>query len=63
MTGTDECPDRSRRQAEFRMAMRNVALAGGQMLLAAHADGLEAVWMRAPLFAQANERLVYTYDL
>ena len=48
----DAYPDRPRRRAEFRMAVQSVALAGGQLLLAAHAEGLGAVWVCAPLFAQ-----------
>lgn len=51
MSGMDEYPDRRRRRAEFRMAMQSVALAGGQLLLAAHAEGLGGVWLCAPLFA------------
>lgn len=52
MADMDEYPDRKRRRAEFRMAMQSVALAGGQLLLAAHAEGLGAVWVCSPLFAQ-----------
>ena len=52
MAEMDEYADRKRRRAEFRMAMQSVALTGGQMLLAAHAEGLGAVWICAPLFAQ-----------
>ncbi|HUF39110.1 MAG TPA: nitroreductase family protein [Anaerolineales bacterium] len=52
MAGMDRYPDPDRRKAEFRMAMQSVALAGGQLLLAAHAEGLGGVWVCAPLFAQ-----------
>ncbi len=52
MPQMDVYPDMDRRKAEFRMAMQSVALAGGQMLLAAHAEGLGAVWICAPLFVQ-----------
>lgn len=54
MDPMDVYPDVDRRKAEFRMAMQSVALAGGQLLLAAHAEGLGAVWVCAPLFAQAT---------
>ena len=47
----DVYPDRRRRRAEFRMALQSVALAGGQILLAAHGEGLGGVWVCAPLFA------------
>jgi F420 biosynthesis protein FbiB-like protein len=39
-------------QAERIMAVQSVALAGGQLLLAAHAEGLGAFWAGAALFAQ-----------
>lgn len=52
MVEMDVYSDFKRRRAEFRMAMQSVALAGGQMLLAAHAEGLGGVWICAPLFAQ-----------
>jgi F420 biosynthesis protein FbiB-like protein len=52
MDPMDVYPDMDRRKAEFRMAMQSVALAGGQLMLAAHAEGLGAVWVCAPLFAQ-----------
>jgi F420 biosynthesis protein FbiB-like protein len=52
MPPMDVYPDMDRRKAEFRMAMQSVALAGGQLLLAAHAEGLGAVWICAPLFVQ-----------
>jgi len=37
--------------AERTMAVQSVALAGGQLLLAAHAEGLGAFWAGAALFA------------
>jgi len=52
MSEMDVYPDRKRRQAEFRMAMQSVANAGMQILLAAHAEGLGAVWVCSPLFVQ-----------
>jgi len=44
-------PDEIRRQAEVRMAEQSVALAGLQLLLAAHAEGLGGTWICWPLFA------------
>jgi F420 biosynthesis protein FbiB-like protein len=47
----DTYRDERRQQAESLMGVQSVALAGGQLLLAAHAEGLGGVWMCAPLFA------------
>ena len=47
----DSYPDAPRQQAEFLMGVQSVALAGGQLLLAAHAMRLGGVWVCAPLFA------------
>ena len=47
----DTYPDPRRSQAEYIMGIQGVALAGGTLLLAAHAEGLGGVWMCAPLFA------------
>ncbi len=44
-------PDARRQAHERTMAIQSVALAGGHILLAAHAEGLGACWMGAPLFA------------
>jgi F420 biosynthesis protein FbiB-like protein len=52
MTEMDAYPDKTRRRAEFRMAMQSVASAGLQLLLAAHAEGLGGVWVCSPLFVQ-----------
>ena len=49
----DSYTDESRQLGEHVMAMQSVALAGGQLLLAAHAEGLGGVWMCAPLFVPA----------
>ncbi len=46
----DQYPDPRRRQAGWTMAAQSVALAGGNLLLAAHAEGLGACWLCAPLF-------------
>ncbi|MCW5878303.1 MAG: nitroreductase family protein [Anaerolineales bacterium] len=43
--------DPQRNQGEYMMGVQSVALAGGQLLLAAHAEGLGGVWVCAPLFA------------
>lgn len=43
-------PDETRRRAEWIMATQSVALAGQNLLLAAHAEGLGACWLCAPLF-------------
>ena len=48
----DSYPDRTRQMHEYMMACQSVALAGGTILLAAHAEGLGGVWVCAPLFAQ-----------
>ncbi|MGD2058686.1 MAG: nitroreductase family protein [Anaerolineales bacterium] len=46
----DEYPDDRRRQAEFLMGVQGVAMAGENILLAAHAEGLGGCWVCAPLF-------------
>ncbi len=43
-------PDARRRECERTMAVQSVALAGGHLLLAAHAAGLGACWLGGPLF-------------
>jgi F420 biosynthesis protein FbiB-like protein len=43
--------DESRTLGEEQMAAQSAAMAGGQLLLAAHAEGVGAVWVCAPLFA------------
>jgi len=52
----DAYPDERRQAAEYQMAVQSVAMAGQNLLLAAHAEGLGAVWMCAPLFAQDAAR-------
>jgi F420 biosynthesis protein FbiB-like protein len=53
----DSYPDERRQNAEHLMAVQSVAMAGQNLLLAAHAEGLGGVWMCAPLFApQAVKR-------
>jgi coenzyme F420-0:L-glutamate ligase/coenzyme F420-1:gamma-L-glutamate ligase len=50
MIDMDDYPDGKRRRAEWIMATQSVALAGQNLLLAAHAEGLGACWLCAPLF-------------
>lgn len=50
-TGEDVYPDPLRQQLETWMGVQSAALAGGTLLLAAHAEGLGGVWLCAPLFA------------
>lgn len=47
----DTYPDPRRLAAERTMAIQSVAAAGTQLLLAAHSEGLGAVWVCSPLFA------------
>jgi F420 biosynthesis protein FbiB-like protein len=51
MTEMNRYADARRDHAEQCMALQSVSLAGGQLLLAAHAAGLGACWMCGPLFA------------
>lgn len=46
----DHYPDAQRANAEYLMAVQSVAMAVQNLLLAAHAEGLGACWMCAPLF-------------
>lgn len=50
MADMDTYPDTTRSQAEYIMAVQSVAMAGENLLLAAHEAGLGACWMCAPLF-------------
>ncbi len=50
MADMDRYPDPKRAAAERVMAMQSTALAVQNLLLAAHAEGLGACWMCAPLF-------------
>jgi F420 biosynthesis protein FbiB-like protein len=52
----DSYPDVKRQEAERIMAIQSTSLAGLQLQLAAHAEGLSAVWVCAPLFAPAVVR-------
>lgn len=53
MTEMEKYPDERRKKAEYLIATQSVANAGMQLLLAAHAEGLGAVWICSPLFAQS----------
>jgi coenzyme F420-0:L-glutamate ligase/coenzyme F420-1:gamma-L-glutamate ligase len=46
----DQYPDVRRQEAERTMAVQSVALAAQNLLLMAHAEGLGACWLCAPLF-------------
>jgi F420 biosynthesis protein FbiB-like protein len=48
--------DPNRNNGDYIMGVQSVALAGGHLLLAAHAEGLGAVWICAPLFAPERVR-------
>lgn len=50
MEDMDSYPDPRRQHHEWTMATQSVAMAGQNLLLAAHAQGLGACWMCAPLF-------------
>lgn len=56
MTEMDTYPDRRRQEAEYLMAVQSAAMAGENLLLAAHTLGLGGVWVCAPLFAQETAR-------
>lgn len=50
MADMDHYPDARRGQAEYLMAVQSIALAAQNLLLMAHAEGLGACWICAPLF-------------
>lgn len=50
MVDMDTYPDEQRQHHEWLMAAQSTAMAGQNLLLAAHAQGLGACWMCAPLF-------------
>jgi F420 biosynthesis protein FbiB-like protein len=52
----DVYSDARRLQAETMMGVQGVAMAGENLLLAAHSFGLGGVWICAPLFAQETVR-------
>ncbi|HTX92428.1 MAG TPA: nitroreductase family protein [Anaerolineales bacterium] len=57
-TAVDDQPDEAGRLNEIRMGEQSVALAGLQLLLAAHAEGLAGTWICWPLFAPEETRRV-----
>jgi coenzyme F420-0:L-glutamate ligase/coenzyme F420-1:gamma-L-glutamate ligase len=50
MQDMDRYPDAARQQNERIMAVQSVAMAAQNLLLMAHAEGLGACWLCAPLF-------------
>lgn len=60
----DRYPDGRRSDAEWVMAVQSTAMAGGNLLLAAEAEGLGACWMCAPLFCpdEVRQALVLPAD-
>ncbi|WP_322797733.1 nitroreductase family protein [Thermoflexus sp.] len=56
MIEMDRYPDERRQTAERTMAVQSVAMAGQNMLLMAHALGLGACWICAPLFCPETVR-------
>lgn len=55
-TDLDTYTDANRDDGEYVMGVQSAAMAGGHMLLAAHAEGLGGVWICAPLFAPQSVR-------
>lgn len=62
MVDMDTYEDERRQRAERDMAIQSVALAGQNILLMAHASGLGACWMCAPLFCPDVVRDVLSLD-
>jgi coenzyme F420-0:L-glutamate ligase/coenzyme F420-1:gamma-L-glutamate ligase len=58
MEDMDRYADERRDRAEQLMAVQSVAMAGENLLLAAHANGLGACWVCAPLFAPEDAKSV-----
>ena len=56
VTQVNPQPDAIRQQAEATMGTQSVALAGLQLLLAAHAEGLGGTWICWPLFTLEETR-------
>lgn len=62
MRDMDAYADERRGNAEYLMATQSVAMATQNLLLAAHASGLGACWMCAPLFVPETVRRVLNLD-
>jgi coenzyme F420-0:L-glutamate ligase / coenzyme F420-1:gamma-L-glutamate ligase len=58
MADMDHYPDARRQSFEHHMAAQSVAMSAQNLLLAAHAEGLGACWLCAPLFCQDTVREV-----
>lgn len=56
MADMDSYPDERRQHNERQMAVQSTAMAGQNLLLAAHALGLGACWLCAPLFVPGTVR-------
>ena len=56
MEHMDSYPDAQRNRHEHLMAVQSTAMAGHNLLLAAHAQGLGACWLCAPLFCAGTVR-------
>ena len=56
MTDMDRYPDPQRQRLEWIMAVQSLALALGNLMLAAHHQGLGSCWMCGPLFAPESVR-------
>ncbi len=62
MRDMDAYPDTRRKEAEYLMATQSAAMSVQNLLLAAHAYGLGACWMCAPLFVPDTVREVLKLD-
>lgn len=58
MTDMDSYPDQTRQAHEHTMAVQSTAVAGQQLMLACHAEGLGSVWVCSPLFTPQTVRSV-----
>lgn len=58
MADMDHYPDDRRQSYEHHMAAQSVAMSAQNLLIAAHAEGLGACWLCAPLFCQDTVREV-----
>jgi coenzyme F420-0:L-glutamate ligase / coenzyme F420-1:gamma-L-glutamate ligase len=56
MADMDSYPDARRQSSEHQMAVQGAAMAAQNLLLAAHAEGLGACWLCAPLFCPDTVR-------